>query len=118
MVNRIVQGTQPKRVVREMLGIGMHSGQAILVYIVRCQPLRSSPGLTKHYCSALPVPFEIRRRKTKHQLTHEAHTSVQARTSGFILETTAAKIGRETKREIKKYFIFHSLRQSRLKTTR
>ena len=53
MVNRIVQGTQSKRGVREMLGVGMRSGRAILVYIVRCQPLRSSPGLTKHSCSAL-----------------------------------------------------------------
>ena len=40
-----------------------------------------------------------------------------ARTSGFILETTAAKIERKTKRKVKKYFIFDSLRQLRLKTT-
>ena len=87
-----------------------------MAYIVRRQPLRSSPGLTKH-CSTLralrdtPEEDEI-----SDTVTHEARTSMLARTSGFILGTTAAKIERKTKRKVKKYFIFDSLRQSRLKT--
>ena len=88
-----------------------------MAYIVRCQPLRSSPGLTKH-CSALralrdsPEEYEI-----SDTVTHEARTSMQARTSGFILGTTTAKIERKTKRKVTKYFIFDSLQQSQLKTT-
>ena len=89
MVNRIVQGGQSKRVVRQ-LGTGMPSRRSILAYIVRCPPLRSSPGLTKHSYSTLRA-LEIRRRKKKYQIpvTHEARTCIQARTSGFILGTTA-----------------------------
>ena len=49
-------------------------------------------------------------------VTHEARTSMLARTSGFILGMTTAKIERKTKRKVKKYFIFDSLRQSRSKT--